>query len=347
MKIGVVGLGYWGPNLVRNFLGTPGVDGVVCCDMLARRLENIKRLFPSVEVTSSYDDMLQRQDVAAVAIVTPVSTHYPLGLKALKAGKHVLVEKPMTARAAEAQELIQLAYDRGLTLMVDHTFVYTGAVRKMKELINKGDIGDVLYFDSVRVNLGLFQHDASVIWDLAPHDISIMDFLVDQKPVSVSAVGVRHFNGFEDIAYLAVHFSGKLIAHFHVNWISPVKVRKILLGGTKLMVVYDDMEPSEKVRVYDRGVDVKEEESVYKTLVQYRTGDMFAPHIDGTEALTRMTAEFVDSMRNGKRPTADGESGLNVVRILEAAELSMRSGGRRVDLTPWQVYDGSLTSKLA
>jgi predicted dehydrogenase len=247
----------------------------------------------------------------------------------------------------EAQELLQTAYERNLILMVDHTFVYTGAVRKMKELISRGDIGDVLYFDSVRVNLGLFQHDASVIWDLAPHDISIMDYLIDQKPISVSAVGIRHFNGFEDIAYLAVHFAGHLIAHFHVNWISPVKVRKILLGGTKLMVVYDDMEPSEKVRVYDRGVDVKEEESVYKTLVQYRTGDMFAPHIDATEALSRMTGEFVSSIETGKRPIADGEAGLNVVRILEAAELSMRSGGRRVELTPWQVYDGARTSKLA
>jgi predicted dehydrogenase len=347
MKIGVVGLGYWGPNMVRNFLATRGVEGVVCCDMLTRRLENITRLFPSVEVTTSYDQMLARDDVKAVAIVTPVSTHYTLGLKALKAGKHVLIEKPMTARSVEAQELVQTAYERGLTLMVDHTFVYTGAVRKMKELISRGDIGDVLYFDSVRVNLGLFQHDASVIWDLAPHDLSIMDYLIDQKPISVSAVGIRHFNGFEDIAYLAVHFAGHLIAHFHVNWISPVKVRKILLGGTKLMVVYDDMEPSEKVRVYDRGVDVKEEESVYKTLVQYRTGDMFAPHIDGTEALSRMTGEFVNSIQTGKRPIADGETGLNVVRILEAAELSMRSGGRRVELTPWQVYEGSLNTKLA
>ncbi|MFN0157980.1 MAG: Gfo/Idh/MocA family protein, partial [Bacteroidota bacterium] len=243
MKVGVIGLGYWGPNLVRNFLATKGVTGVVCCDMVERRLENIQRLFPSVEVMTSYDELLLRSDVQAVAIVTPVSTHYALALKALKAGKHVLIEKPMTARSVEAQELIDVAYERGLTLMVDHTFVYTGAVRKMKELITKGDIGDVLYFDSVRVNLGLFQRDASVIWDLAPHDISIMDYLIDAKPVSVSAVGVRHFNGFEDIAYLAVHFQGKLIAHFHVNWISPVKVRKILLGGTKLMVVYDDMEP--------------------------------------------------------------------------------------------------------
>lgn len=347
MKIGVVGLGYWGPNMVRNFLSANGVDGVVCCDMVERRLDNIRKLFPSAETTTSYDELLARDDVKAVAIVTPVSTHYTLGLKALQAGKHVLLEKPMTARSIEAQELIEVAYERGLTLMVDHTFVYTGAVKKMKELITRGDIGDVLYFDSVRVNLGLFQRDASVIWDLAPHDLSIMDYLIDAKPVSVSAVGVRHFNGFEDIAYIAVHYAGKLIAHFHVNWISPVKVRKILLGGTKLMVVYDDMEPSEKVRVYDRGVDIREEESVYKTLVQYRTGDMYAPHIDGTEALKRLTEEFVDCIHTGKQPVADGVSGLNVVKILEAADLSMRSGGKRVDLSPWQVYDGTRKSHLA
>lgn len=347
MKIGVVGLGYWGPNLVRNLLNTQGVQGVVACDTLVRRLENIKRLFPSVEVTGCYDELLTREDVQAVAIVTPVSTHYALALKALRAGKHVLIEKPMTARSVEAQELIALAYEKGLILMVDHTFVYTGAVRKMKELITRGDIGDILYFDSVRVNLGLFQRDTSVIWDLAPHDLSIMDYLIDAKPIAVSSVGVRHFNGFEDIAYLAVHYSEKIIAHFHVNWISPVKVRKILVGGTKLMVVYDDMEPSEKVRVYDRGVDVKEEESVYKTLVQYRTGDMYAPHIDGTEALNRMVGEFVDCIKTGKRPIADGESGLNVVRILEAAETSMRGGGRRVELSPWHVYDASRLSKMA
>lgn len=347
MKIGIVGLGYWGPNMVRNFLAAKGVDGVVACDVLARRLENIKRLFPSAEVTTSYDELLQREDVQGIAIVTPVSTHYTLALKALKAGKHVLIEKPMTARSSESQELLQVAAEKNLTLMVDHTFVYTGAVRKMKELIQKGDIGDILYFDSVRVNLGLFQHDASVIWDLAPHDLSIMDYLIDEKPISVSAVGVRHFNGFEDIAYLAVHFAGKMIAHFHVNWISPVKVRKILLGGTKLMVVYDDMEPSEKVRVYDRGVDVKEEESVYRTLVQYRTGDMYAPHIDTTEALARLSSDFVECIQTGKKPIASGESGLNVVRILEAAELSMRSGGRRVELTPWQVYGGVRSTKLA
>lgn len=347
MKIGVVGLGYWGPNLVRNFLATPGVEGVVCCDMMTRRLENIKRLFPSVEVTTSYDELLQRKDVEAVAIVTPVSTHYTLGLKALKAGKHLLVEKPMTARSEEAQELIETAYQNGLILMVDHTFVYTGAVRKMKELITRGAIGDVLYFDSVRVNLGLFQHDASVIWDLAPHDISIMDYLIEAKPISVSAVGVRHFNGFEDIAYLAVHYTGKLIAHFHVNWISPVKVRKILIGGTKLMLVYDDMEPSEKVRVYDRGVDVKEEETVYKTLVQYRTGDMYAPHIDNSEALKKLAEEFVECIKTGKRPIADGESGLSVVKILEAADMSMRSGGKRVELSPWRVYDAARSTQLA
>ncbi len=332
MKIGVVGLGYWGPNLVRNFLSTNHVDGVVCCDVSERRLQMAKQKFPSAEVTSSYEDLLARPDVDAVVIATPVSTHFPLGIKALQAGKHLLLEKPMTSSVDEAQRLIDAATAGGLIVMVDHTFVYTGAVRKIKESIERGVIGDILYFDSVRVNLGLFQHDTNVIWDLAPHDLSIMDYLIGKNPVAVSAVGVNHFNDVEDLAYLTVHYDHKLMAHFHVNWLSPVKIRKILIGGSKLMVVYDDMEPSEKVKVYDKGVEIRETEAIYKTLVQYRTGDMYAPKIDLTEALSLMTNEFVEAVRTGKRPLTDGVSGLNVVRILEAAEKSLRSGGRMVEL---------------
>jgi predicted dehydrogenase len=333
MKIAVVGLGYWGPNLVRNFLTTDGVDGVVAVDMLPRRLENIRKKFATVETMTSFDDMLRRDDIAGVAIATPVSTHYPLGLKVLGAGKHLLLEKPMTARTSEAEELLDLAYSKMLTLMVDHTFVYTSAVQKMKELIIKGDIGEILYFDSVRVNLGLFQHDTNVIWDLAPHDISIMDYLIDEKPVAVSCVGINHFSEFEDVAYVTVHFNNKLIAQFHVNWLSPVKVRKVLLGGTRMMVVYDDMEASEKIKVYDRGVDVKDEDAVYKKLVNYRTGDMYSPNIDPSEALARMTTEFANSINTGRLPISDGQSGLNVVKILEAADISIKAGGRRVDLS--------------
>ena len=333
MKIAVVGLGYWGPNLVRNFLGTDGVDGVVACDMAPRRLENIKKKFPNVETTQSFDDVLERDDIVGVAIATPVSTHYPLGMKVLHAGKHLLLEKPMASKTSEAEELLDTAYARMLTLMVDHTFVYTSAVQKMKELITKGDIGDVLYFDSVRVNLGLFQHDTNVIWDLAPHDVSIMDYLIGDKPIAVSCVGVNHFSEFEDVAYLTVHFAEKLIAQFHVNWLSPVKVRKILVGGTKLMVVYDDMEASEKIKVYDRGVDVRDEDAVYKKLIQYRTGNMYSPNIDPGEALGRMTSEFVDCINTGKPSISDGQSGLNVVKVLEAANISVKAGGRLVDLS--------------
>ncbi len=333
MKIAVVGLGYWGPNLVRNFLATEGIEGVVAVDVMTRRLENIKKKFPTVETTTSFDGMLARDDIAGVAIATPVSTHYPLGLKVLNADKHLLLEKPMAAKTSEAEELLDVAYSKMLTLMVDHTFVYTSAVQKMKELIVKGDIGEILYFDSVRVNLGLFQHDTNVIWDLAPHDISIMDYLINEKPVAVSCVGVSHFSEFEDVAYVTVHFNDKLIAQFHVNWLSPVKVRKILLGGTKLMVMYDDMEASEKIKVYDRGVDVKEEDAVYKKLVSYRTGDMYSPNIDPSEALGRMTTEFVQSIITGKLPISDGQSGLNVVKVLEAANMSVKAGGRRVELS--------------
>ncbi|MBI5470776.1 MAG: Gfo/Idh/MocA family oxidoreductase [Ignavibacteriae bacterium] len=333
MKIAVVGLGYWGPNLVRNFLSTDQVEGVVACDLAPRRLENIKKKFPMVETTTSFDDVLRDDNIAGVVIATPVSTHFPLGVKVLEAGKHLLIEKPMASNTAEAEELLDRAYAKMLTLMVDHTFVYTSAVQKMKELIAKGDIGDVLYFDSVRINLGLFQHDTNVIWDLAPHDLSIMDYLIEDKPIAVSCVGVNHFSEFEDVAYLTVHFAEKLIAQFHVNWLSPVKVRRILVGGTKLMVSYDDMEASEKIKVYDRGVDVRDEDSVYKKLVQYRTGNMYSPNIDSGEALSRMSAEFVDCINTGKPSISDGQTGLNVVKVLEAANISIKAGGRRVDLS--------------
>jgi len=333
MKIAVVGLGYWGPNLVRNFLATEGVTNVVCCDVHVKRLEKIAARFHGVETTTDYDEIIRRSDIDAVVLATPVSTHYPLGMRALEAGKHLLVEKPLTLRVPDAEAMIEAADKRGLTLMVDHTFVYTSAVRKIKEYLVGGEIGDVLYFDSVRVNLGLFQHDTNVIWDLAPHDISIMDYLIQKKPISVMAVGVRHFNGQEDMAYIVVNFPGNLIAHFHVNWISPVKVRKILIGGSKLMVVYDDMEASEKIRMYNKGVDVTGKDSLYQTLVQYRTGDMFAPHIDQTEALGRMAEDFVQAISAHRKPLSDGASGLNVVRVLEAADRSLRMGGQVIKLT--------------
>ncbi|MCS7014105.1 MAG: Gfo/Idh/MocA family oxidoreductase [Chloroherpetonaceae bacterium] len=333
MKTAVIGLGYWGPNLVRNFLGVSDLSGVIGCDKDPKRLENIKRKFPEVEITPNFEDVLRREDVGIVAIATPVSTHFSLAKAALEAGKHCWVEKPFTATVAEAETLINLAEKKNLKLMVDHTFIYTGAVRKMKELIDKGVLGDFYYFDSVRINLGLFQHDVNVVWDLAPHDLSIMDYLIDKRPVSVSAIGSCHIsNGLENIAYITVNFDNDVIAHFHVNWLAPVKIRTVLIGGTKSMIVFDDMENSEKVKVYDKGVEVKTKEGVYETLVQYRTGDMYAPKLDQTEALTIATQHFVDCIKQNRTPITDGIAGLNVVRILEASERSIKQQGKIIPL---------------
>jgi len=331
MKIAIVGLGYWGPNLVRNFLSVPQIKKVIGCDKDVQRLEKMKSRFPEIETESDYDNLLSRSDVEIVAIATSVSSHYSLAKKALEAGKHCFIEKPMTATPQEAEELIQIAKRKNRKLMVDHTFIYTGAVRKMKEIIDAGRLGDLYYFDSVRVNLGLFQHDVNVIWDLAPHDISIMNYLIGKKPISVSAVGSCHIgNGLEDIAYLTVHFENNLIAHFHVNWIAPVKVRQMLIGGNKSMIVFDDMENSEKIKVYDKGIEVKTREGLYETLVQYRTGDMYAPKIDQTEALSVAANHFVDCILHDKTPMTDGVSGLNVVQILEASERSIKQDGKLI-----------------
>lgn len=332
MKIGIIGLGYWGPNIVRNFFSNKNVASIVCCDISPKRLDAIKQKFPTVETVSDYKAILKDPSVVAVAIVTPVSTHFKLGKEALEAGKHVLIEKPMTDSVETAEILINMARQKNLTLMVDHTFIYTGAVRKIKSLVEQGELGDILYFDSVRVNLGLFQHDVNVIWDLAPHDISIMDYVIQQKPISVSAVGVNHYNSVEDMAYLTVNFENNLIAHFHVNWLSPVKVRRILVGGSKQMIVYDDMEPSEKVKIYDKGIASPSEEMMHNVLVQYRIGDMHAPNLDQTEALSLMCADFLESIINDKKPESDASTGHNVVRILEASQRSLQNNNAVIRL---------------
>jgi predicted dehydrogenase len=332
MKIGVVGLGYWGPNIVRNLLANRQVSSLICYDANPKKMEHIKIKFPTVQTAPDYKILLKDPEVIAVAIVSPVSTHYPLAKEALQAGKHVLIEKPMTNSAAHAEELIALAQKQGLVLMVDHTFIFNGAVRKIKDLVRSGEVGDIFYFDSVRVNLGLFQHDVNVLWDLAPHDISIMDHIIGAKPKAISALGVAHFNGKVDMAYLTVLFANSTIAHFHANWLSPVKIRKILIGGSKKMIVYDDMDPSEKVKIYDKGVDAHSEEMVHNILIQYRMGDMYAPQIDQTEALKLMIDEFVECVKTGRRPLTDGEVGLFVVRVLEAADASLLAGGHIISL---------------
>ena len=334
MKVAVIGTGYWGPNLIRNFLAADAVDGVIACDRDEVRLAKMQKMFHGIETSTDHNEVIARDDVDVVVIATPVSSHHEIAKSALLTGKHCFIEKPMTASSAEAEELIEIAEANSLKLFVDHTFIYTGAVRKMKEIITSGRLGDLYYFDSVRVNLGLFQHDVNVIWDLAPHDLSICDYLLDQQPKAVSAVGSCHVgNDLEDIAYLTLEFENNLIAHFHVNWLAPMKIRKTLIGGTKSMIVYDDNETSEKVKIYDKGIDVTTREGVYDTLVQYRTGDMLSPKLEQTEALAVGTQHFIDCILNDKQPLTDGRAGLNVVRILEASEISIKDRGRMVELS--------------
>jgi predicted dehydrogenase len=333
IRVGIIGFGYWGPNLLRNLVATEGVEVVYCAEQRPDRRELVARQYPTLEVVESADRIMDDPDVDAVVVATPVTTHYPLAKRALEAGKHVLVSKPMTRSVAEAEELVELADRRELVLMVDHTFVYTGAVRRIKELLDAGEFGDLYYFDSVRVNLGIFQHDIDVIWDLAPHDLSILSHLVPETPEAVMAVGADHVgSGFVDMAYITVYYDDGFMAHTHVNWLSPVKVRQILIGGTRRMLVYDDTEPSEKVRVYDSGIKVTSREGIYATLVDYRTGDMWAPKLELREALSAECAHFVDCIRYKRVPLSSGTSGVRVVKLLEAASRSLAEEGRRVPL---------------
>jgi predicted dehydrogenase len=340
--VGVIGYGYWGPNLVRNFCETPDCRVVAVSDLSSDRLARARARYPTIDPVLDYRDLLQDSRVDLVAIATPVCTHYDLAMQALRMGKHVLIEKPMTGDVEQAQRLVEEAARRKLMLAVDHTFVFTGAVRKMRELITKGDLGDLYYYDSVRVNLGLFQHDVNVVWDLAVHDLSIMDHLLPAQPVAVSATGLTHVPGEpENIGYVTFHFDSALIAHVHVNWLAPVKVRRTLLGGSRKMIVYDDLEPSEKIKVYDKGITLNSAHpqghapgngARYAALVGYRSGDVWAPQLDAAEALAVETRHLVDCVAHSKPPLADGEAGLRVVRLLEAATESMRNGGRIVEL---------------
>ncbi len=330
VRIGVIGYGYWGPNIVRNFFGHDDCRVVMICDENEQSLARAARLYPGVRLVTDPWELLRSPEVDAVGVITPVSTHYAFSREALLNGKHVFVEKPFTSSTDEAKELVDLAAARNLVVMVDHTFLFTGAVLKIKELIDNGSLGKLLYYDSTRVNLGLFQHDVNVVWDLAPHDLSIMDYLVPGKPEAVVATGQNHFNGHEDVAYITVYYSDSMIAHFNVNWISPVKVRTTLIGGEKKMLVWNDLEPDEKIKVYDKGVEVTSREGVYNLLVSYRTGDMQAPRIQPVEALKLETRYFLDCVLKGERPHNDGEAGLRIVRLLEAAGESLRRRGAAV-----------------
>ena len=334
-RIAVIGLGYWGPNLVRNFHGVIGDDLRICCDQDAGRAEAIAQRFPSVQTVTNPAAVLADPDIDAVAIATPVDTHYPLAKAALEAGKSVLVEKPLTSNVAQAEELVDLARRKGLVLMVDHVFVFSPPVQKMKELVAAGELGDLLYVDSVRINLGLFQRDVNVVWDLAPHDLSIVDHLVGRPPKSVAAFGSIHTNGgHEDVAYLNLDFGEGLIANFHVNWLSPIKIRYTMLGGSKRSLVYNDLDPVEKVKIYDSGITVRENdlEGRRNILIDYRTGDIHSPRLQPGEPLRAMASHFVDCLKTGETPITDGASGLRVVRILDAAERSIKAQGGRITL---------------
>lgn len=332
IRVGVIGYGYWGPQIVRNFQGSKDGAVTVICDKNPDTLNRAKQAYPHLRVTTDLCDVLASPDVDAVAVVTPVWTHFELAKAALENGKHVFVEKPFTANAQQAEELINLAERKNLQIMVDHTFLFTGAVKKIRELVDSGALGDLYYYDSTRVNLGLFQHDVNVIWDLAPHDLSIMDYVIKRKPEFVIATGQSHLNGHEDLAYITIYFADRIMAHVNVNWLSPVKVRTTLIGGVKKMLVWNDLDADEKIKIYDKGVEMTNGQTVYDLLVSYRSGDMWAPKIDRTEALSAETNYFIECINKNQRPINDGIAGMRVVQMLEAADRSLKDMGKPVRL---------------
>ena len=336
IRVGVIGYGYWGPNLVRNFSEAPGAEVACVSDLQDERLALVSKRYPGVRTTRNFVELIDDLSIDAVAIATPVSTHYEFALRALEAGKHVLVEKPLAWNTDQVQHLIDLAQKKNRVLMVDHTFVYNGAVRKIRELVESGTLGEIYYYDSVRVNLGLFQHDVNVLWDLAVHDLSIMDYVLPFRPCAVSATGLSHVPGAtENIAYLTLFFEGSQIAHIHANWLAPVKLRRTLIGASRKMIVYDDLDLGEKIKVYDKGITLSNRQSpekLYQMLVGYRTGDMLAPQVDGTEALKREIGHFLHCILEQEEPVTGGAAGLRVVEILQAASQSMAQRGRPVEL---------------
>lgn len=340
IKVGVIGYGYWGPNVARNFNACPGARLAAVCDVNRKRLNLAEAHYPFIRTSTRPMDVIGSKDIDVVAVVTPVSTHFDLADRALNNGKHVFVEKPFTVTSPQASKLIGLAEKKGLKIMVDHTFLFTGAVRKMRNVVDAGELGRLFFYDSVRVNLGLFQHDVNVIWDLASHDFSIMSYIIGKPPMAVSAQGSAHIGGEpEDIAYISVHFDDpSFIAHFHVNWLSPVKIRSTLISGSKKMLVWDDISPDEKIKIYDRGVEINGNRApnggngIHKLLISYRTGDMYSPRVEGTEALRAEIEYFVKCIEKNEEPLNNGQTGLQVVRLLEAADRSLKKSGQRVRL---------------
>jgi len=336
LKMGVIGYGYWGPKIVRNFVSTPGASVSAVCDVEEKALGQVKKSYPDMHVTHDCDEILNSADIDAVAIITPVSTHYDLARKALLNGKHVFIEKPFTSSQKQAEDLINVAERKNLTIMVDHTFLFCGAVKKIKQLIDEEVLGELYYFDSIRINLGLFQKDVNVVWDLAPHDLSIMNHIIGKNPVAIAATGISHFNNdIENVAYITVYFPGNCIAHFNISWLSPVKIRTTLIGGHKKMLVWNDLVADEKIRVYDRGIENGHElcrEKMKSMLTRYRIGDMWCPQVEDVEALKAEAEYFVECINQKQRPINDGAAGLEVVRMIEASVRSLKKGGEVVYL---------------
>jgi predicted dehydrogenase len=330
IRFAVIGYGYWGPNIVRNLQGLGSARLVTVCDKSEASLRRAKAAYPDINVTTDCSEVLNSPDIDAVAVITPVWTHYDLAKRVLNNGKHLFIEKPFTSTSAQAEDLIERAERKNLTIMVDHTFLFTGAVQKIRSLIDDNTLGRLHYYDSTRVNLGLFQHDVNVLWDLAPHDLSIVDYLIGQTPDAIVATGAPHKNGLAYVAFMTAYFPNNVIAHINVNWLSPVKIRTTLIGGEKKMLVWNDLEADEKIKIYDKGVEISGREGVYELLVSYRSGDMWSPKVEATEALRNELTYFVDCVNSGQRPFNDGRAGLRVVKMLEAAELSLQRRGEAV-----------------
>ena len=336
VKVGVIGCGYWGPNLIRNFSKVPDCRLEAVADQKPERLASVRHLNSEMRTTTEANELVESDSIDAVVIATPISTHFDLAKACLNNGKHVFIEKPITTTSAQARELIHLAQQQHKVLMVDHTFIYSGAVRKLRQIIDSGELGEIYYYDSVRLNLGLFQHDVNVLWDLAPHDFSLLTYLLDKKAIRVTASGSSpvRWNGWkqESIAYVNVELEGRANAHFHLNWLSPVKLRRTLIGGSRKMVIYDHLDTENQVKIFDKGIEVREDLDRYKVLVQYRMGDLLCPKVDQTEALEVACKHFVHCIQTGEQPITDGHAGLRVVQLLEAAERSMRKEGRSPDV---------------
>jgi predicted dehydrogenase len=334
IRVGVIGYGYWGPNIVRNFQATQGFRVHTVCDKSPDCLQRAKNAYPALIFTQDVKDILESTEIDVVAVITPAWTHFELAKAALQNGKHVFVEKPFTWTSGQAEELIEIAERKHLKIMVDHTFLFTGAVKKIREMVDENLLGDLYYYDSVRVNLGLFQHDVNVIWDLAPHDLSIMDHLIQDEPEAIVATGETHVNGHEDVAFITVYFPKNVIAHINVNWLSPVKLRTTLISGEKRMLVWNDLEVDEKIKIYDKGVSMASPENLHQLLVSYRSGDMWAPRVQEIEALKAELAYFHECLVSNTTPFNDGIAGLRIVKMLEAAERSVKNRGKTINLHP-------------